>query len=154
MDKVTNKLAFLGVISCGALVGFVWSTEPLKGMNGSGSPTYAAKFGFCHTGGGKNCVVDGDTAWIDGVKIRVADIDAPETHEPRCSSEAALGRRATERLRALIDSGPFSMRSIDRDEDRYGRKLRILVRDGQSLGDTLVKEGLARKYAGKRRPWC
>ena len=154
MDKVTNKLAFLGFISCGALVGFVWPTEPSKGMNGSGSPTYAAKFSFCHTGGGKNCVVDGDTAWIDGVKIRVADIDAPETREPRCSSEAALGRRATERLRALIDSGPFSMRSIDRDEDRYGRKLRILVRDGQSLGDTLVKEGLARKYAGKRRPWC
>ena len=34
-------------------------------------------FGFCHTGGGENCVVDGDTFWIDGNKVRVADIDAP-----------------------------------------------------------------------------
>jgi micrococcal nuclease len=28
-------------------------------------------------------------------------------------------------------------------------------RDGRSLGDTLVREGLARRYGGgKRSPWC
>jgi hypothetical protein len=52
-------------------------------------------FGLCHTGGGQNCVVDGDTFWIDGMKIRVADIDAPETHPPRCPYEADVGDRAT-----------------------------------------------------------
>jgi endonuclease YncB( thermonuclease family) len=55
-------------------------------------------FTLCETGGGVNCVVDGDTIWIDGEKIRVADIDAPETHAPRCRAEAELGRRATLRL--------------------------------------------------------
>jgi endonuclease YncB( thermonuclease family) len=36
----------------------------------------------------------------------------------------------------------------------YGRKLRILVRNGRSLGDTLVAEGLARRWDGARRSWC
>ena len=37
---------------------------------------------------------------------------------------------------------------------RYGRKLRVVLVNGQSIGDTLVSEGLARWYAGGRRPWC
>ena len=113
-----------------------------------------ASFGFCHTGGGTNCVVDGDTLWLGGEKIRVADIDAPETHEPRCAEEAALGSRATQRLRQLLNGGAVSVQAIDRDEDRYGRKLRVVLVDGQSVGDTLVGEGLARSYDGGRRPWC
>jgi endonuclease YncB( thermonuclease family) len=101
-----------------------------------------------------NCVVDGDTAWINGVKVRVADIDAPETHPPRCPQEADLGDRATKRLAELMNASPFELQSVDRDEDRYGRKLRILVRNGQSLGGQLVSEGLARTWDGRRRPWC
>ncbi|WP_246611069.1 thermonuclease family protein [Aquisediminimonas profunda] len=112
-------------------------------------------FGLCHIGGGTNCVVDGDTIWMDGVKIRVADIDAPETHPPRCAAEADLGNRATLRLQQLLNAGPITLEQIGRDEDRYGRKLRILVRQGRSLGDILVSEGLARTYqGGPRTGWC
>ncbi len=114
----------------------------------------STSFGLCHTGGGFNCVVDGDTIWLEGQKIRIADIDAPETHDPGCASEKTLGDRATARLHQLVNSGPVSLRSIDRDEDRYGRKLRIVEVDGRSVGDTLVEEGLARWYEGGRRPWC
>lgn len=109
---------------------------------------------LCHTGGGYNCVVDGDTIWLNGQKIRIADIDAPETHEPRCQAEQALGDRATRRLQQLLESGTITLATIDRDEDRYGRKLRLVLVDGKSVGDTLVSEGLARWYAGGRRPWC
>lgn len=112
-------------------------------------------FSLCFRGGGRNCVVDGDTLWLDGAKIRVADIDTPETHPPRCAREAELGRRATERLQALLNAGPFSVEEAgDRDTDRYGRQLRVLTRKGDSLGDQLVREGLARPWEGKRRPWC
>lgn len=112
-------------------------------------------FSLCHTGGGTNCVVDGDTIWMDGIKIRVADIDAPETHPPRCDREADLGNRATKRLLALVNQGPFEAKLIGRrDEDQYGRKLRVLVRNGRSLGDILVSEGLARTWDGARHPWC
>lgn len=111
-------------------------------------------FRYCFTGGGTNCVVDGDTIWLRGVKIRIADIDAPETHDPRCASEKQLGDRATRRLHELLESGTISLRPIDRDEDVYGRKLRVVLVNGRSVGDTLIREGLARDYGHGRRPWC
>jgi endonuclease YncB( thermonuclease family) len=114
----------------------------------------SATFGLCHTGGGTNCVVDGDTFWIDGEKIRIADIDAPETHPPRCAEEARLGSAATARLRELLNAGPMTLAVGDRDTDRYGRKLRIVTRGGASLGEKLVAEGLARRWGGRREPWC
>lgn len=114
----------------------------------------SARFGFCHSGGGTNCVVDGDTFWFEGEKVRVMDIDAPETHPPRCPEEAALGARATQRLQALMNAGPFSLESGDRETDRYGRSLRVVTRGGQSIGEMLVAEGLAREWDGARHPWC
>lgn len=111
-------------------------------------------FGLCHTGGGYNCVVDGDTLWIAGEKVRVADIDTPETHGPKCAYEAQLGKRATLRFQQLVNAGPFTLERFGRDMDRNGRKLRVLVRRGQSLGDVLVSEGLARTWTGRREPWC
>jgi micrococcal nuclease len=113
-----------------------------------------ASFSFCHVGAGYNCVVDGDTIWLKGEKIRVADIDAPETHDYRCSSEKELGDRATKRLHDILESGLITLQTIDRDEDSYGRKLRIVLVNGESVGDTLVGEGLARYYGNGRRPWC
>lgn len=113
-----------------------------------------ARFGACHTGGGSNCVVDGDTFYYRGQKFRIADIDTPETHPARCAEEQRLGDAATARLRALLNSGAFSLNAIDRDEDVYGRKLRTVSRGGSSLGGQLVREGLARYYEGGRRPWC
>src|SRR3546814_4288308 len=85
------------------------------------------------------------------LKVRVADIDAPETHPSRCAEEARLGKAATERLRALLDAGPVTLVTADRDVDRYGRKLRIVERDGRSLGAVLVREGLAREWGGRDR---
>ncbi|WP_298401935.1 thermonuclease family protein [Sphingobium sp.] len=114
----------------------------------------SADFGFCHSGGGTNCVVDGDTFWFRGEKYRIADIDTPETHGPRCAAEGALGKQATDRLQGLMNAGAFSLESADRDTDRYGRKLRIVTREGQSIGDQLVAEGLARAWDGRRHPWC
>lgn len=103
----------------------------------------------------RTCVVDGDTFWLEGDKIRIADIDTPEISEPKCDAEYQLGMKATYRLRDLLNDGAFEVRTIgDRDSDRYGRKLRVVVRNGQSLGDQLVSEGLARTWSGRREPWC
>ena len=100
-------------------------------------------------------MVDGDTIWLDGVKIRVADIDTPEISSPRCDAEYALGIKARDRLVVLLNGGEFALEPIgNRDEDRYGRKLRVIVRRGRSLGDQLVSEGLARTWTGRREPWC
>ena len=113
------------------------------------------RFSTCGYISRDNCVIDGDTFLLKGEKIRVAVIDAPETGGAQCSSEAELGARATLRLRQLLNEGPFELRSYDsRDIDRYGRKLRVIIRNGRSLGDTLIAEGLARRWTGRRQPWC
>ena len=88
--------------------------------------------------------MDGDTLWYEGKKIRVEDIDAPEIAHPKCASENALGEKAKYRFLELMNAGPFKLvRHGDRDTDRYGRLLRVVERDGQSLGMILVNEGFA-----------
>jgi endonuclease YncB( thermonuclease family) len=57
-------------------------------------------------------------------------------------------------LLELINAGPIELVRRGRDEDRYGRKLRVIARHGRSLSDTLVAEGLARRWDGRRRSWC
>lgn len=118
------------------------------------SDVLSARFDLCHSGGGSNCVVDGDTFWFAGEKYRIADIDTPETHPARCAEEAALGEAATDRLQDWLNDGAFTLESTGRNTDRYGRKLRVPMRDGESVGSVLVDEGLARRWEGRRRPWC
>lgn len=122
-----------------------------RGFDGN---SHTASFHFCHTGGGGNCVVDGDTFWFRGEKYRIADIDAPETHPSHCAVESDKGERATYRLRTLLNDGAFQLEPVDRDADRYGRKLRIVTRNGESLGQILAAEGLARTWTDSRQPWC
>jgi micrococcal nuclease len=103
----------------------------------------------------KTCVVDGDTFWLDGVKIRLADIDTPEVRTPQCASERSLGIKATERLIDLLNMGPFNLQATGNSEyDRYGRLLRVVIRDGKSLGAQLVDEGLAHVWIGHKQSWC
>lgn len=51
-------------------------------------------------------VTDGDTFRLEsGERIRIAGIDAPETHtdQAKCAAELALGEAASARARALLD---------------------------------------------------
>jgi hypothetical protein len=114
-----------------------------------------ARFTICGHARRIDCVVDGDTFWMAGTKIRIADIDTPETHPPRCDAEARAGKAATLSMQDLLNAGTFTLVPIKRDVDRYGRKLRVVERDRESLGAVLVRQGLARRYGGgKRSPWC
>lgn len=118
--------------------------------------TIAAQFPLCTSAPRVTCVVDGDTIRLGGTKIRLADIDTPEVSRPRFPHEARLGALATQRMQALLNRGAFSLIAATdgRDEDRFGRKLRVLTRDGESLGAMLVRDELARPWGGKRRGWC
>jgi endonuclease YncB( thermonuclease family) len=114
----------------------------------------AATFALCAEGPRITCVVDGDTFWLNGEKVRIADINAPETHAAGCAEEQALGDRATGRLISLLNAGPFELVTEGRATDRYGRSLRVVRRGSQSLGAELVREGLAEPWRGKRGDWC
>jgi micrococcal nuclease len=98
-------------------------------------------------------VIDGDTFSMGGQRIRVAGIDAPETHPPLCMEEARLGLAATQKLRELLGSGTVTVSGAGHDQ--YGRELRSVQAGGQDVGVAMISAGLARRYDGKKRQgWC
>lgn len=111
----------------------------------------ATVLSICAPGPRDDCVVDGDTFWIEGEKVRIADIDAPEI-KGQCAYESRLAIASRNRLRELLSSGSFRLHR--EGEDRYGRTLAIVTLNGRSVGDVLVSEGLARTWTGRREPWC
>lgn len=100
-------------------------------------------------------VVDGDTIRMDGDSWRLVGFDTPETYEPRCDFELALGQAATARLRALMASGRVVEVIRLPGRDRFDRGLARLFIGGKNIADILIGEGLARAYdGGRRQSWC
>jgi micrococcal nuclease len=97
------------------------------------------------------CVVDGDTVWIEGEKIRLEGIDAPEPRG-RCYEELIAAAKATERLRVLLTENQFTIKRSGKD--RYGRTLAMIMIGDRSAGEIMISEGLVRKWRGKRENWC
>ena len=126
----------------------------LASNTSSTAATIYVRFELCGQGARTNCVVDGDTNWYMGVKIQLANIDAPELHDYKCTSEKALGERSKRRLLELMNVGPFELVSSgSRDVDKYGRKLRDIQRNGRSLSLILLSEGLASPKVAQRHPY-
>ena len=147
--------AIITVAACSALFAAIWFSGGPPASQSAAIDPHRASFGICFGAVRTNCVVDGDTFWFEGRKIRVSDINTPEISNPGCASEKRLGDRAKMRLLALLNDGNFDLESdIFNDQDQYGRDLRIVSRGGQSLGSTLIKEGLAEPWQGYRRDWC
>ena len=114
-----------------------------------------ATFTACGPGRGPACVADGDTFKLGDRKIRITAIDAPEVASPLCPAEAALARRSADRLRALLNEGPFEMVAHRlHHTDRHGRELMDISRGGASIGDRLIEEGLAHRYIFAKESWC
>jgi micrococcal nuclease len=119
-------------------------TEPIDG-----------RFVRCSGPNRVNCVVDGDTFWYRAVKYRISDINAPEIGRPACDNERRLGLEAqVALLDALNGSGLIMERRERRDEDQYGRKLRVVLQDGRSVGEALIARGLAHRWEGQKLSWC
>lgn len=97
------------------------------------------------------CVVDGDTVWVNGEKIRLEGIDAPEPRG-RCYEERIASAKATERLRVLLTNNHFTIKRSG--TDRYGRTLARLMIGNRSAGEIMISEGLVRKWRGRRENWC
>lgn len=155
-QKRTKRRALAMLVGGGLLAGAVGGLIAINwpASTASAQARAAHSFAVCGTIR-QTCVVDGDTIWVEGVKIRIADIDTPEISSPQCDAEDERGIRARDRLVVLLNEGEFELRPIgNRDEDQYGRKLRVIVRSGRSLGDQLVSENLARTWTGRQESWC
>lgn len=100
--------------------------------------------------------IDGDTIRQGQTRIRMVDYDTPEIHSPKCAAEKALGEKAKQRLEGLLANASDIqiLPSGKRDTDYFGRKLRLVMVDGRSVGDILIAEGLAVKWTGRKPNWC
>lgn len=105
-------------------------------------------------------VVDGDTFVLrlgeTDEKVRALGYDTPELHA-RCPEEATMAAAATQWAALLLESADTVEACPLRGgrRDRYGRLLASVLVDGRDLGDLLIRQGLARAYAGGRRGgWC
>jgi micrococcal nuclease len=117
-------------------------------------------------------VTDGDTIRINGERkgMRLVGFNTPETVEPRCERERALGQKAKARLRQLVSKGRLIVERVrcacqpgseGTEACNHGRSCGSLSVDGRNVGDILIDEGLAVPFVcGSRscpptpRPWC
>lgn len=109
---------------------------------------------------------DGDTITVEvpgvhpllgkKISVRVVGIDTPEkTGKKPCEKDRA--RDAQRLVQNLLKSAStIELRNADRD--KYFRILAEVWADGKSVGEILVKNGLAYRYDGGRKPasrsWC
>jgi endonuclease YncB( thermonuclease family) len=90
-------------------------------------------------------VADGDTlTLLDGRRVRLVQIDAPELGSGECYSRAAR----TELLRLAPVGSRVVLEADARldDVDRYGRVLRYVWRNGVDVNLALVRRGAAAPY--------
>ncbi len=98
-----------------------------------------------------NRVVDGDTVVLDdGRKIRLLNIDTPETKKPR-TPIMCFGPEASKFMEILLTDRKIQLTKDKESADRYGRDLRFIFLEGkntedieQSVNAELVKLGFAR----------
>jgi endonuclease YncB( thermonuclease family) len=99
--------------------------------------------------------VDGDTIWQNGIKMRMLDIDTPETFGAACGNEREIGEAAKKRLIVLMSQGYRIDNSGEKDRTSDRRDLvRVILKDGRDAGRVLISEGLAQKWPNNGNRWC
>lgn len=143
----------------GGTAGATPSVVPVpEGRPGDASPDgkgFSGKFYFCGTSGLDNCVASGDSFWFRKGRIALADVVAPATENAKCQQEREKGFAAKVRLRDLLNAGRFEFSALKgQNVPENGPAMRVVTRDGRSLGAMLVAEGLAQPRFGQQRSWC
>lgn len=91
-----STAAFAGIVVAGSAAAFAgvlsWGQAGL-GVDGAAVASVVQEtrsFPICNGPLRTTCVVDGDTIWMGGVKIRIADIDTPESVNRSARANAPL----------------------------------------------------------------
>lgn len=107
-----------------------------------------ARFMLCEALPHLTCVWSGDSFYLRGKIVRLADAVTPERYTSECPRASQLSWRSALRLRDLLNAGTFEIGNPD------GSQLAVVTRDGQSLGAQLITEGLARARTPESPNWC
>lgn len=108
-------------------------------------------------------VVDGDTIrvtahiWLDQrleTLVRLAGVDAPELRG-HCEEERFLAAEARDFLAGRIVGTDVSLAEVEYGKFAGRVVARVITADGEDLGESLLRAGLARPYdGGARASWC
>lgn len=119
-------------------------------------------------------IIDGDTIALPctgeisrgcAERVRILNIDAPETRGAVCEAERMAGLEAKARLAALLRGQPVNIERCEGDTgrcaDRYGRTLARLSTSTGDIGQALIasghalpwQPGAAAKFA-RQQHWC
>ena len=88
-------------------------------------------------------VSDGDTLTVQGIRIRLNGVDAPEMDEP-------YGRKSRAAMIDIVDGRTLV---CELGGVSYDRRVGVCFIDGQDIGATLISQGLALdcpRYSGGR----
>ena len=101
---------------------------------------------MAETRSGSAIVIDGDTLEIQGKRIRLFGIDAPEATQLcyRGAESWACGEAAARELRGLI--GTSDLTCTGHEIDQFGRLLAVCTTAGMDLGKLMVAQGWAMAF--------
>ncbi|MCX8043531.1 MAG: thermonuclease family protein [Desulfobacterota bacterium] len=131
-----NTIQGVGILCGIALVAAVACSNPdnMFSNNVRAVPSHAVK------------VIDGDTIEIDGERIRLYGIDAPERGQPCTKNDAHCdcGELSKSYLEFLIAGTTVTCRK--KGKDAWNRWVGQCTADGEDLGQMMVRHGWAIAY--------
>lgn len=88
-------------------------------------------------------VLDGDTVILRGTsqRVRLANVDAPERSHGYGRPGQPFAVQATKWMQRAVEGKEVGIRCPD--EDRYGRRVCVLLLNGEDVNKALVRQGLA-----------
>lgn len=103
-----------------------------------------------------NCIVDGDTFWLQGEKYRLFSVDTPEKFLlSKCKIEHAKSLEATNFLVGIFTNSVLRHEKIGLDV--YDRILVKTYADKKSVAKIIIESGLGVEYKSENRDrdiWC
>ena len=110
---------------------------------------------ICGSSRRENCVLDGNTFRLNGLNIRISNIDTPQI-DGRCAEESRVASEATRTLARLLHRQPIEIRSMGRDKDDEYLLAEIYTPDGD-VSEKMIRWRVAVPWRGRQEPvetWC
>lgn len=111
----------------------------------------AKRFNQCYNATGPNCVLDGNTIYIQRERVQIAGLESPRIQGAECAAERAKGVSAAVALADLLNRGKVTANPAFRDAQ--GREVRKVAVNGEDVAATMIDAGVARK-PGETADWC
>lgn len=104
-------------------------------------------------------VIDGDTIEVcqkaGPERIRIAQLDAPESYRPKCDKEKHLGIAAKNEAHRFFVRPSVNLEINRISTDRYGRSVAAVSVNGKDFATYMIESGHGVKWQfNKKHDWC